>query len=396
MRPWIWVVLLMLTLVLPSAATAGMYEDGVRLFDALEYQSARPFFEQALASEALSNSQKAQVHRRLAEINAADDSPDRAVEHYVQLLLLQPSFALPPVASPKLVELLIEAKTKLVGTLIVKSNATIARIEVDGKAINPVQPKVVLPIGMHEVTIKSGRKEVSESFEVKFRETTNAYVALPSNWIDISMSVGAQAPSPSSGEWKYDIDGNDDPTGDISATPQVGPMVAFQFMFLPTTADRFKAGFAINYHHAEQEVTFKDYKTNLEEAGVATDRDASDRATFDFKYDPVGIFGVLGYDFDFFNAPYVPYLELWMGGVTGPMELGDWSGNHSEISVAFHSGAKYMFDSGYFAGFDFGAQGVYAPADIERKIPDTDTRALWEHDMFYMCVSFTLLGGYRF
>ncbi len=104
--------LLMVVLLAPPVAAFGAseLEEGLELFDALEYDDAIPVFESVLASEALEPKDRATAAVHLGIIHLAYGDIDRAKAKFVQALELNSSITPPSGASPHIIDLFEQAQ----------------------------------------------------------------------------------------------------------------------------------------------------------------------------------------------------------------------------------------------------------------------------------------------
>ena len=113
-----------LPVALAAQSAAPELAEGRRLFDALEYEQAMPFLDQAIA--ALEPDAARDAPTRAALISALEmrararfgmGNQEGAVADFRSLLALDPGFALDPSVSPRVVAMLDEVRTATIGTI---------------------------------------------------------------------------------------------------------------------------------------------------------------------------------------------------------------------------------------------------------------------------------------
>lgn len=106
-------LLFLLLVAAPPLADDATYQEGVRLFEEFEYERAVFRFEEALRDTSRSDADRATVLVRLGMTRAELRDDARAIESFEQALLLDPYVTLPSDASPKIRELLDEARKRV-------------------------------------------------------------------------------------------------------------------------------------------------------------------------------------------------------------------------------------------------------------------------------------------
>ena len=168
-------VLLLVLLASPVAAAQenadALFQEGRRLFDALEYDKAVVALDQAIAAfEAVPATDPARRDRLASayEMRARSKfglgDQDGAKADFVRLLKLIPGHALSGQLSPRVVALFEETATETVTNLTVALTPATAKLQIDGVAL-PGPGTVRVSIGEHVITAEqAGYRAARETF----------------------------------------------------------------------------------------------------------------------------------------------------------------------------------------------------------------------------------------
>lgn len=176
--------------VAPAAAAAqanveALFQEGRRLFDALDYESAVRALDQAIVGlEALAPRDAATIERLATayEMRARSKfglgNPDSAKADFVALLRVSPAYALTGQVSPRVVSLFEETVAEMITTVNLSVTPATAAVTVDGVAVTPAAAVKVV-VGDHELAVEQrGYRAVKQAFTARAGEAADITVTL--------------------------------------------------------------------------------------------------------------------------------------------------------------------------------------------------------------------------
>ena len=178
--------LIVASLVMMSAVTAAavqqpnadaLYQEGRRLFDALDYERAVPTLDQAitalelLPAEAGRNERLSSAFEMRARSKFGLGDQDGSRADFVQLLTLSPGYALSGQVSPRVVALFEEVALEAVTNLTISVAPATATVFLDGAPL-PGTGTVRVAVGEHVISAEQPGYRVA-------RETVTAVAGLP-------------------------------------------------------------------------------------------------------------------------------------------------------------------------------------------------------------------------
>jgi PDZ domain/PEGA domain len=178
LRALVAIALALVVSALPAAlaaqSAAPELAEGRRLFDALEYEQAMPFLDQAIA--ALEPDAARDAPTRAALISALEmrararfgmGNQEGAVTDFRSLLALDPGFALDPGVSPRVVAMLDEVRTATIGTIELTLDPGDAQLVVDGMPRESGNGRIAVAAGAHTLRVsRTGFRPIDQPVTV--------------------------------------------------------------------------------------------------------------------------------------------------------------------------------------------------------------------------------------
>jgi hypothetical protein len=162
----------------------ALYQEGRRLFDALDYENAVKALDQAIAAietarpaDTATRERLASAYERRARSKFGLGNPDGAKADFAALVGVSPGYALTGQVSPRVVALFDEVVAERVTSVTLSVTPATAKITLGGVPIASGTVKV--PVGDHELTVEQrGYRSVKQTIAAKAGETSKVTIAL--------------------------------------------------------------------------------------------------------------------------------------------------------------------------------------------------------------------------